>query len=141
MEPIISPTSPSEASDFASPRLSIHEKDGYASPSLTFSSPDRSSASSLTTKTPSVDSHKSFQLSTIQLLVVHIGLAISFLQIYLSDYMFLSYRAALTLFLATTDAVSTATSISDLHYPEPVLCADNCLDEFADDFKRLQGIP
>ncbi|KAF8203223.1 amino acid permease ScVBA-like protein [Pholiota molesta] len=92
MEPKISLASPSEASDFASPGLSIHEKDGCALPSLAFSSSDRSSVSSLATKTLSVDSHKLLQLSTIQLLVIHIG-------------------AALTLFLATTDATIVSTSL------------------------------
>jgi hypothetical protein len=60
----------------------------------------------------------------------------------MSDYLLLSYRAALTLFLATTDAVSTAISASDPRLFEPTcIGADNCFDEFADDFKRLQGFP
>ncbi|KAF9474301.1 amino acid permease ScVBA-like protein [Pholiota conissans] len=82
--------SSSEAPNFLVPHLSVHD---FPACSQTLVSSDRrSSAFSIATKASLVDTRKSLQLSTVQLLVVHIG-------------------AALTLFLATTDATIVSTSL------------------------------
>ncbi|KAF8971503.1 major facilitator superfamily domain-containing protein [Flammula alnicola] len=103
MLPDLSVTSPSGWPE-ALPSRVVEEKEVFEPPSPTVVASDSGSASSITTKsTSSFDAQKSFQLSTFQLLVVHIG-------------------AALTLFLATTDATIVSTSLptisSDLRASE-----------------------
>lgn len=115
----------SEPREFVSGRCpSMDEKMSLeTSPTQPASSDRPTSASSITTKA-SFESYKPKpQLSTLQLLVIHIGFAACLcFHFYPHHWRPPLPSAALTLFLATTDAVSTATSFSSTCSSDNITC-------------------